>query len=73
LHDCREAGGRTTQGAVVEEQISAHAVVFVKEGEQSACDSEQTNFREVIGDRILKTVSRNAPLTILNEYNNHRS
>jgi hypothetical protein len=32
LHDCREAGGRTTQGAVVEEQISAHAVVFVKEG-----------------------------------------
>jgi hypothetical protein len=27
LHDCMDAGGRTTQGAVVEKQISAHAVV----------------------------------------------
>jgi hypothetical protein len=51
--DAYDAGGRTTQGAVVEEQISAHAVVFFKEGgESSAFHNNQ--FRKVIFYRILR-------------------
>jgi hypothetical protein len=74
LHDCREAGGRTTQGAVVEEQISTHTSSLSKRGAVS-CDWEQLKSREVICDHILSLGVNRSDSAILTQgfYYQHRT